>query len=150
MSDLTRDLTMVPTEHLLPGYEHVSFPLSQRGEYERMIRAGEIVGQGSIQRVGNIYYTTISRPPQHRVERAPLPRWVRPLAGLGLVAGGALGFIFLVVWAVRALLAEVAGVLPGADALIGFLVAVAVLLFLGTLATRRGRVIEGTFKGTIR
>jgi hypothetical protein len=146
VTDLTRDLTMVPTEHLLPGYEHVQFPLSQRRLYERMVRTGEIIPQGSIQRVGSIYYTTISRPPQHRAAR---PRWVRPAAGLGLILGGAAGFVALVVWAVRSIVEAVASSLPGIPTLLGFLVAVSLLLLLGTAATRR-RTFEGTFKGTIR
>lgn len=141
----TRDLTLVPTEHLPPEYAHVRFPAREYGLYQRMVRSGEITPAGSLREDRGTLYTTIRRNGPEPLHRAPAPDWIQPAVAIGVITGTVTGVTLLVAYLIRTLTSAVSQAAP----LLGFLVACSLVL-LGVAAVRRPRVVEGTFKATIR
>ena len=134
---MREDLTMVPTERLPAGLEHVQFPATpgHLAAFRAMERAGQVERHGSMVRTGGTVYTTVRRNAPQPVHRAPAPRWLPWVVG----AVAFVGLAGLVSWLVRTMTSAVSQAGPA----VGFVVAASLVLF-GTVAwrTRKGRTVE--------
>jgi len=146
---MTQDLTMMPTELLPPQYAHVRFPATEYRRYQQLVAHGEVTPAGSIQRAGEIYYTTVLRAPKHRARPRQRPNWERAAALVGVITLSVTLAVAAVTWAVAELITSVTSAIPDAGTVLGLLLACSFAL-LAVAWMRRPRRVSGTFSGTIR
>lgn len=144
-----RDLTMIPTEQLPPGLEHVQFPATSGhlAAFRAMERAGQVEVYGSVVRTGGTVYTTIRRNGPQPLHRAPARRWVPWVAGGAVALGALAGITALVSYLVRTMTSAVSQSGPA----VGFVLALALVLF-GAVAydRRKARTVQVTTVTRVR
>lgn len=130
---MREDLTMIPTERLPPGLEHVKFPVERLEDFRLMRRLGTLTVHGSVVRCGGTIYTTVRRVDAPSLRRKPAPpRAAYVLAGLTVLAGLA-GITALVAYLVRTMTSAVRESGPA----LGIVLAFALVLFVAVAVDRR-------------
>ena len=152
-----QDLTMIRTQDLPPGCEHVELPAAALPDLWSAHHAGRLRIVGGVVMCKGTVYTTVWRGgsatyvksrnaagPAHRPEPRP---WARPVAIACAVAAGIVAITYGVAVLIRAATSAVSQSGPA----LGFLLAVAFLLLgIAWVRRRSGRTVEVTTVTRVR